>query len=110
MITNTHDLENDRTADEAADADQELENSRTAFAEALFEGYFNNNGAVIDWLDEELSDDPEMLLKVLRDNFTRDGQALHTVYMKHIAQLADRLAKAETTVKGIEVVCREYKL
>ena len=84
MILEKSDLENDRTLDEQLPS---LEPATILLENDLFDAYINSNGYVVDWIDDQIQDDPCQLLKALRDNWTRDGVAMRTVYMKYIGCL-----------------------
>jgi len=106
MITNHHDLENDRQADERDRESLELENAQVQLEGDLFDAYMTNNGYVVDWVDDQIQDNPSQLLKLLRDNFTVDGLAMRTRYMNYVGKLCKKLAES---IQSAEEIDRLYK-
>lgn len=107
MTLEASDLENDRTLDEQ---EPSLEPATTILENDLFDGYMLKNGYVVDWVDEQIADQPEELLRLLRENFTFDGQAMRTVYMKYIAKVCQRLAESMDSLEEIEKLYKDADL
>lgn len=100
MITNTHDLENDRAADEAAEMESRIEAMQAQLSDDLFEAYFDENDDVVTEIDFVLCE--PSFFKALRDNFTADGVALRSAFRKQVALACDAVAKNFDTVQRIE--------
>lgn len=107
MILTAHDLENDRTLDEQPPS---LDAQHMQLENDLFDGYMLKNGYVIDWVDEQIADKPEDLLRALRENFTFDGQAMRTAYMKYIAKVCQKLAESMGSLEEIEKLYKDADL
>ena len=107
MILEKSDLENDRTLDEQLPS---LEPATILLENDLFDAYINSNGYVVDWIDDQIQDDPCQLLKALRDNWTRDGVAMRTVYMKYIGKVCQRLAESMDSLEEIEKLYKDADL
>lgn len=100
MIINTHDLENDRAADEAAELEDLIEAMQAQLSDDLFEAYFDENDDVVTEIDFVLAE--PSFFKALRENFTADGVALRSAFRKQVALACDATAKGFDTVQEIE--------
>lgn len=87
-----------------------LETAQEDLENDLFDGYMLKNGYVVDWVDEQIADQPEELLRLLRENFTFDGQAIRTVYMKYIGKVCQRLAESMDSLEEIEKLYKDADL
>lgn len=108
MITNTHDLENDRDADEAAELEDLIEAMQSQLSDDLFEAYFDENDDVVTEIDFVLSE--PSFFKALRENFTADGVALRSAFRKQVALACDAVAKGQTTIESIKRYYRENNI
>lgn len=120
MITNAHDLENDRTADEQEGADLNTEALRLQLAIDLFEGYVAKNYAVVDEVNAMLLDvdTTDNLINKLREAVTEEcqrpkmgrGRLLYSAYEKVVDAVCKDIAGRYTTVDEFESAREEFGL
>lgn len=112
MITNTQDLQNDRTEDESAKADLNTEALRLQLAIDLWEGYVTKNYAVVDEVNALLMDTEttDNLINKLRQAVTEEckrpkmgrGCLMYSAYEKVIDAVCKDIAGRYTTVDEFE--------
>ena len=100
----------DRDADVAADSEARLTAQREQLADDLFDAYMSENYTVIDEVDARITadtDSVENLLKKLRDNFTSNGMAMRSQYMKIVAEVCEAIASG---YDNVDQAFRDYDL
>jgi len=100
----------DRDADVAADSEARLTAQREQLADDLFDAYMSDNYTVIDEVDSRIqvdTDTVDNLLKKLRDNFTSNGMAMRSAYMKIVADVCETIANG---YDNVDQAFRDYEL
>lgn len=96
----------DRTADQIAAQEQQLEEAQERMSDDLFEAYFAENGEVVTEVDFILAD--PVFFKAMREAYTSDGIATRSAFRKHVAMACDEMAGSFATIEAIEAAYRVY--
>ena len=99
-----------KQVDGASASEIELEEEQSDLSNDIFEGYFNKNYAVIDEIENRLTDEDmvNVLMKSLRDSLTIEGKDIRSQYVKVVSDVCDELAKEKKDLASIEKFREEY--
>ena len=95
-----------REQDSLDDQDEALRVAQQELSNDLFDGYFEGNGACVDWIDEVILDDEDTannLLDKMRAQYLKPLAAdMRTAYSIIIIDVCDYLAAQQKTHEDIE--------
>lgn len=102
-----------REQDELDQQDAAIEEAQEELSHNLFNAYFDDNQDVVNEVEDSLlhtDDIIDAMLDALRSNFTENGAALRTAYMKHVSDACTAIAQRFEDMGRIDDAYNHFKL